>query len=101
MGCGCRPMACRPGAGHDCNRVGTSLRLTYARSARVTDGPPLMKGALGNDPHWEDDEVKERTGAGRVLAVMFRTGGPHGVVPESLMREEIARGEYERVLGER
>jgi hypothetical protein len=52
-------------------------------------------------PRWEDDEVKERTGAGRVLAVMFRTGGPHGIVPEGLMREEIARGEYERVLGKR
>jgi hypothetical protein len=50
MGCGCRPMASRPGAEHDCYRVGTSLRATYARSARVTDGPPLMKGAPGNGP---------------------------------------------------
>src|SRR6266567_2739178 len=37
--------------------------------------------------HCEDDEVKERTGAGRVLAVILartgcdaRTGRPHGVV---------------------
>jgi hypothetical protein len=55
-------MACRPGAGHDCNRAGTSLRVTYARSARVTDGPPLMKGAPAMiHRHWEDDGVKERT----------------------------------------
>jgi len=38
-------------------------------------------------PHREDDEVKELTGAGRVLTVILartgcdaRTGGPHGVV---------------------
>jgi hypothetical protein len=38
-------------------------------------------------PHREDDEVKERTGTARVLAVMLartgcdaRTGGPHEVV---------------------
>jgi hypothetical protein len=82
MGCGYPPMACRPREGHNSNRVGTSLRLTCARSARATDGPPLMRVHQAMiHPHWEDDEVKERTGAGRVMTAMFRTGVPHGVVP--------------------
>jgi hypothetical protein len=64
MGCGCRPMACRPGAGHDCCRADASLHVTHARSVRVTDGPALVKGAPAMiHQHWEDDEVKECTGA--------------------------------------
>jgi hypothetical protein len=76
MGCGCRPMASRPGAGHDCYRVDTSLHVTYARCARVTNGPPLRNGAPGNDPPGLKTTSEELTGAGRVLAVMLELAPP-------------------------
>ena len=80
-GCGCRPMASRPGAGHDCYRVDASLHVTYARCARVTNGPPLRNGTPGNDPPALKTKMKQRTGAGagRVPAVMLELVAP-GVV---------------------
>ena len=81
MDMGVGPMACSPGAGHDCHQVDTSLHVTNARSARVADGPPLMSGTPAMIYlHCEDGEVKERSGGGRVLAVMLETCGPDGVV---------------------
>jgi hypothetical protein len=99
MRCGCRPMAYRPGAGHDCDRVDTSLHVTYAPSASVTNGRRLMNGAPGNDP--PALKTTRRRSLPPLVAYWreARTGLPTVSFP-GRMREEVARGEYERVLGE-